>query len=192
MDKKNKYSDEKTIIKKARHYKYFATLIAGNNFLNFMDGLVALKKYDVQTRGKLLSTGYKNFFKSGDILQHAKMEAYQNHYEEFMHGNERDEIAYSEILSNCIDNKNYLYVVSLIKSLDNLISQGLDIEKLPDINKQFIKTTFKLKDDCGLDDSFHYEEFYTDRGLRNATSQKIRYFIKDVEQLRNNEEQETL
>ena len=70
MDKKNKYSDEKTIIKKARHYKYFATLIAGNNFLNFMDGLVALKKYDVQTRGKLLSTGYKNFFKSGDILQH--------------------------------------------------------------------------------------------------------------------------
>lgn len=192
MNKKDRYSDEDIIIKKAGHYKFFSTLIKGERFFNFTDGLVKLKKYNLQKRGELLTRLYRNFFLSGDLIQDAKMEAYQEHYESFMHNDERDESKYSEILAECIENKNYLYSLTAIRQIEDLISQGLDVSKLPSINRQFVERTMKLKEDCGFGKDFPYEDFYTDNELRRNVSQKMRYYMNDVEDIKNKNEEETL
>ena len=192
MDKKDKYNNEDVIIKKAGRYKFLSTLISGQEFWNYTDGLVNLKKYNLQIRGELLTRLYRNFFLSGDLIQDAKMEAYQNHYESFMYKDERDEARYSEILAECIENKNYLYSLTAIRQIEDLIGQGLDISKLPSINRQFAERTLQLKKDCGFSKDFPYEDFYTDNKLRRNISQKLKYYMNDVEDIKNKDEEETM
>ena len=190
MNKNDKYSNEKIIIKKAGHYKLLSSIIEGDRFFNFTDGLVKLTKYDLQKRAEILTRLYRNFFISGVLIQDAKMEAYQNHYESFMHNDVRDEAKYSEILAECIENQNYLYTVSAIRHINELIGQGLDISKLPSKNKQFVERTLQLKNDCGFDKDFSYDEFYRDNQVRRSISQKINYYMKDVENIKATNEEE--
>ena len=192
MNKKDKYNDEDIIIKKAGRYKFFSTLISGQELWNYTDGLVNLTKYNLQKRGELLTRLYRNIFISGYLIKDAQMQAYEMHYESFMHNNERDEAKYSEILAECIENKNYLYVVNEIKQIENLINQGLDVSKLPSINKQFVELTLQLKKDCGFGKDFPYEDFYIDNRLRRNVSQKINYYMKDIENIKNKDDEETL
>ena len=192
MKKNDKYNNEDLIIKKANRHKLFASIITGQRFFNFTEGLVKLKKYNLQKRGELLTKLYKNYFNSGAIIQDAKMEAYQNHYEYFMSGNERNEVKYSEILASCIDNQNYLYYISLINNLEDMEKQGLDINKLPEANKKFVQKTLEVKKDCGFDDNFPYEEFYTNNDLRKNVATKLRFYLKDVEKINENIQEKSL
>lgn len=183
MNKNDKYNNEDLIIKKANRHKLFASIITGQRFFNFTEGLVKLKKYNIQKRGELLTRLYKNYFNSGSIIQDAKMEAYQNHYESFMYNDERNEVKYSEILAYCIDNKNYLYFISLINNLEDMEKQGLDINKLPETNQKFVQKTLEVKKDCVFDKNFPYEEFYTNSDLRKNIAQKLRFYLIDVEKI---------
>lgn len=192
MNKNDKYNDEDIIIKKASQHKFFSTLIAGQKFWNYTDGLVNLTKYNLQKRGELLTRFYRNLFISGYLIQDGQTEAYEIHYESFMHNNKRDEAKYSEILAECVENKKYLYIINEIKQIESLINQGLDVSKLPNINKQLVEKTLQLKKDCGFGKDFSYEDFYIDNKLRTKVSQKINYYIKDIENIKNKYEEETM
>ena len=192
MKKNDKYNNEDLIIKKANRHKLFASIITGQRFFNFTEGLVKLKKYNIQKRGELLTRLYKNYFNSGSIINNAKEEAHHNYYETYMNNNQMDKIKYSEILSYCLDNQNYLFFIKLINNLEDLEKQGLDINKLPETNQKFVQKTLEVKKDCGFDKNFPYEEFYTNSDLRKNIAQKLRFYLIDVEKIDKKNQEKSL
>ncbi len=200
--------EREIIIKKATRRNPFSLVYEQNGVERFSNNLVKLKKYSVQIRTELLALLYKNFFYSGDAIGEAKLKMFELYYERFMKGNEKDENKYAGYLNNCTDDIYFYHVMHLFGCLKQLKEQGMDFEKLDNDTKEFINLTKSLKKDCGIDANFNPERFYdcdsiayfnnepdliySNNQLRKDISRKIKYYLRDIEKLVENNKEKAL
>ena len=114
------------------------------------------------------------------------MATFELHYEEFMEYNKelkkdiKKPYEYSECYRIEEENKMYYECITILKIIDKLNKNGLQIEKTKPESQKFYNDIMEVKEKCGLDDSFPYEAFYFDERIRSSVSRHTVKFYKQI------------